>query len=117
MKKVIQCITAGFLLLLAACGGGAGPIASHEPEVPPGDGTLNQINHIVWTVQEFRSFDNYFGKLNDYRLSKGLPADVDGLPTNASNPGMDGTAQIPAYHLSTVCIENLSRPGTKAVVM
>jgi phospholipase C len=108
MKKFIQCVAAGLLLLLASCGGGAGPIDGHDPEPPPGDGSLNQIKHVVWTVQEFRSFDNYFGKLNDYRLSKGLPADVDGLPTDASNPSMDGTAQIPAYHLNTVCIENLS---------
>jgi len=113
MKKIIQCFAVGFLLVLVSCGGRAGPavpVPSPQPAPlpPPGDGSLNQINHIVWTVQEFRSFDNYFGKLNDYRQSKGLPADADGLPADASNPSMDGTTQIPAYHLSTVCIENLS---------
>jgi phospholipase C len=61
-------------------------------------------------VQEFKSFDVYFGKLNDYRLAHGLPADTDGLPTNASNPSLDGTTQVAPFHLSTVCIENDS-PG------
>ena len=40
------------------------------------------MNHIVMMVQENRSFDHYFGKLNDYRATVGLPPDVDGLPDN-----------------------------------
>jgi phospholipase C len=59
-------------------------------------------------LQENRSFDNYFGKLNDYRQAKGLGADVDGLPANASNPSFDATTTVPAYHLNTVCIENVT---------
>lgn len=43
------------------------------------------IHHIVVMLQENRSFDNYFGKLNDYRVSQGLPADVDGSPVDASD--------------------------------
>jgi phospholipase C len=59
-------------------------------------------------VQENRSFDNYFGKLNDYRVAKGLPADVDGLPADASNPSADGTTTVSAFHLLTMCTENSS---------
>lgn len=97
-----------WLSLIVACGGSAG--SPSEPPAPPpsggGNGSLTQIKHVVWTLQEFRSFDNYFGKLNDYRRAQGLPADADGLPDNASNPSLDGTTQIAAYHLNTVCIEN-----------
>jgi phospholipase C len=67
-----------------------------------GVGSITAVKHIVWMLQENRSFDTYFGKMNDYRKSIGLPQDVDGLPANASNDG------IAAYHLATMCTENTS---------
>jgi phospholipase C len=59
-------------------------------------------------LQENRSFDHYFGKLNDYRQSKGLGNDIDGLPTDASNPSLDGTTTVNAFHFTTVCFENVT---------
>jgi phospholipase C len=67
-----------------------------------GIGSITAVKHIVWMLQENRSFDTYFGKMNDYRKSIGLPQDVDGLPANASNDG------IAAFHLLTMCTENIS---------
>jgi phospholipase C len=67
---------------------------------------LKKINHIVFMVQENRSFDQYFGKLNDYRTKQGLPADVDGFPANASNPNHDFTGTITPFHLRTQCMDN-----------
>lgn len=68
-----------------------------------------KINHIVFTMQENRSFDHYFGKLPQYRASKGYPGTVDGLPADASNPAADDPSQkVLPYHLSTECHENLS---------
>jgi phospholipase C len=67
------------------------------------------INHIVFMLQENRSFDHYFGKLNEYRAQRGLPEDVDGLPANASNKRRDGR-DVAAYHLATTCIESVN-PG------
>src|SRR6266404_3439681 len=66
------------------------------------------VNHIVIMVQENRSFDQYFGKLNDYRVAQGLGADVDGIPPTASNMNFDNTAAINAFHLITACTENPS---------
>jgi phospholipase C len=93
----------------ATGGGTAGP-----PPVPstPGPnngstGDISAINHIVFMSQENRSFDTYFGHLNDYRASVGLPTDVDGMPANASNPAFDGTI-VNAFHLKTMCVENTS---------
>jgi len=68
----------------------------------------SSVNHVVIMLQENRSFDHYFGKLNDYRLRNGLGADVDGLPANASNRNYSNTATINAYHLTTTCTENPS---------
>ena len=103
-----------FLATFAGCGAlsssnsssGNGGNGGGTP--PPGNGQLSQLNHIVWMWQENRSFDNYFGKLNDYRTAHGQDASVDGLPADASNPSMDGTTTVAAFHYATVCSENLS---------
>src|SRR3989441_2584319 len=34
---------------------------------------MTKLKHIIYFVQENRSFDNYFGMLGKYRVSKGLP--------------------------------------------
>jgi phospholipase C len=90
--------------ILQGCVGLTGP-AEPPANNPAG---LQAINHIIFMLQENRSFDHYFGKLNDYRAANGLPQDVDGLPANASNPSADGTSMVDAYHLITQCIENPS---------
>jgi phospholipase C len=55
-------------------------------------------------MQENRSFDAYFGKLNDYRASAfGQPRDADDLEAIFTNPADDGVA-ISSFHLGTSCI-------------
>ena len=111
MNKISGFIVAVLFLFFVSCGGSGNP-SSPQPILPtpptqsPGNGSITQINHIVWTLQEFRSFDSTFAKLNDYRLAHSLAADVDDLPADASNPSFDGKTQVPAFHLNTVCIEN-----------
>ncbi len=75
---------------------------------PAAAGDMTQIKHVILMLQENRSFDNYFGKLNDYRVAHGLPADADGLPSNASNPSFDGASTVSAFHLLTMCTESSS---------
>ncbi|HKO14043.1 MAG TPA: alkaline phosphatase family protein, partial [Acidobacteriaceae bacterium] len=95
---------------------------------------ISSINHIVYLVQENRSFDNYFGALRQYwQLNGYADESFDGLPQfNPSsgtaplygppptNPGCDPTSPPPAdctfdtanpvtsYHLLTECTENTS---------
>ena len=71
-------------------------------------GDLHAVQHIIFMLQENRSFDSYFGHLNGYRTSKGLPADVDGTPADASNPSYDGSRQITPFHMRSMCSENLT---------
>jgi phospholipase C len=77
---------------------------------------LANINHIIFMLQENRSFDQYFGKLNDYRVAQGLGADVDGIPAGgfsqaawavdqAGNRTKTGAA-INSFHLQTSCVDN-----------
>jgi phospholipase C len=68
---------------------------------------LSNIRHIIFFVQENRSFDNYFGRLGPYRVSKGLSNNVDGVPLNAVLKNTQGQPVSP-FHFKTVCHENLS---------
>ncbi|HSE48502.1 MAG TPA: alkaline phosphatase family protein [Terriglobales bacterium] len=86
-------------------GGGGTP-----PPPPPGGGDINAVEHIIFTMQENRSFDHYFGRLPQYRQAKGIPGTVDGLPEGASNPSYDKSTTIPSHHIETDRHENLS-PG------
>lgn len=83
-------------------GGGSG---SGNGSVPDG---IKKINHVTFMFQENRSFDHYFRTLNDYRRSKGLPADADCGPIDATNPTFDGTGTIASFKLQTMCMENVS---------
>lgn len=90
------------------------------------------VNHIIFMVQENRSFDHYFGQLGAYRARNGYgsASDIDGIPANATNPDLAGTSQLKAYHLQTTCVEelspgwmeshvdvNLQNPGSKTALM
>jgi phospholipase C len=68
---------------------------------------LQTLKHIIFFMQENRTFDNYFGKLGPYKVSKGLANDVDGTPPDAVQYDTKGAAVHP-YHYQTVCVENTS---------
>src|SRR5438270_4331835 len=71
-------------------------------------GSLQSLNHIIFMLQENRSFDHYFGQLPTYLKNNGYPQALDAEPANASNPGADGEGTISAFHLLTQCVQNLS---------
>ncbi len=68
---------------------------------------LSNLRHIIFFVQENRSFDNYFGMLGKYRVSKGLTNSIDGLNLKVTLYDSAGVPVHP-YHFKTVCHENLS---------
>ncbi|HEV8493038.1 MAG TPA: alkaline phosphatase family protein, partial [Candidatus Angelobacter sp.] len=101
------------LFLLTGCAGlgltSGGPTPTPTPTVSPAVGTLQSVNHIIFMMQENRSFDSYFGKINDYRASLGLGRDADDLENDFTNPtDAPDTQQIRTFHLATSCIFNTS---------
>ena len=100
--------TATTVYTALASGNGQTAQSSATVTVNATTGSIESVKHIIFMLQENRTFDNYFGQLNRYRATQGLPQDVDGLPSNASNPSYDGTTVVPAYHIKTVCAENQS---------
>lgn len=83
--------------------------ASTTVTVLPAGSGLSNIKHIIFLMQENRSFDNYFGMLGKYRESKGLPNDIDGLDTSVILTDKDGHRYHP-FHSPTVCID-VTSPG------
>jgi len=73
-----------------------------------GDGDIKAVHHVVYMIQENRSFDHYFAKLNDYRMAQGLPEDVEALPAGVTNPSSPDSTPVASFHLLTMCIENTS---------
>jgi phospholipase C len=72
----------------------------------PANGLAN-LKHIIFFLQENRSFDSYFGMLGPYKASEGLTNNIDGLNLNATLPNTQGQPVHP-FHYQTVCTENLS---------
>ncbi|HEU5403847.1 MAG TPA: alkaline phosphatase family protein [Terriglobales bacterium] len=70
---------------------------------------LQNIKHIIFYMNENRSFDNYFGQLGAYRASKGLSADVDAPDLNKIYSDAYG-GQYKLFHIPTTCIE-VTSPG------
>lgn len=98
------------LLVLTGCQGvgasAGGPTPTPTPSATPTPG-LQSINHIIFMMQENRSFDAYFGKINDYRASLGFGRDADDLEQDFTNPSDDQPPQfIRTFHLVTGCIYN-----------
>jgi phospholipase C len=96
-----------FSLLLSGCAGlGSSSAPAPTPPATPGD--IHSVNHIIFMLQENRSFDHYFGNLNNYRASLGLPQDVDVAPAGVTNQAHDGSGPIARFHFHDKCIEPLS---------
>jgi phospholipase C len=75
---------------------------------------LEKLSHIIFLVQENRSFDNYFGVLGAYRANEvqgALATDVDGAGNLNPQPALPNAASPPQlispFHFQTVCHENL----------
>ncbi|HEY2232894.1 MAG TPA: alkaline phosphatase family protein, partial [Candidatus Angelobacter sp.] len=101
------------LTILTGCqglGASTGPTPTPTPAASPTPaGSLQSVNHIIFMMQENRSFDAYFGKINDYRasLTPALGRDADDLETDFTNPtDSPDTQQIRTFHLATSCIYN-----------
>ena len=97
------------LTLLTGCGGVGSGSGGSSPTPTPGTttGSIQSVNHIIFMMQENRSFDAYFGKINDYRASISLGRDADDLENDFTAPADDGDT-IRTFHLVTSCIYNTS---------
>jgi phospholipase C len=83
--------------------------------VPPG--TVNSVSHVIFMMQENRTFDTYFGMLNPYRKANSLNVgddgntyNVDGIDdklTTTANVNDEGTS-FPLFHTKSSCLDDMS---------
>ncbi|MBV8208223.1 MAG: hypothetical protein JO041_15665 [Acidobacteria bacterium] len=78
---------------------------------------ISAVNHVIFMMQENRSFDHYFGMLNPYRRANGFNVgddgktyDVDGIDdklSNISNQDDEG-ATFQLFHTSSTCLDDMT---------
>jgi phospholipase C len=89
-------------------------VATAKVTVSTGD--ISNLNHIIFLVQENRSFDNYFGQLATYRVNHQPPiqgaqlSDVNDLHTLPTDFQLCGPGDLcyPLFHARTECTDNMS---------
>lgn len=107
MFRVLGLLTLSLIMVLAGCGGVASVNQQHDPP-SLSSGNITAVNHIIYMLQENRSFDQYFGQLNAFRQSQGLSADVDVTPPNASQLSYDHSTTFAPFHMNSQCVEEMS---------
>ncbi|HKD85644.1 MAG TPA: alkaline phosphatase family protein [Terriglobales bacterium] len=88
---------------------------SQQTQVLVSAGSIQNLNHILFMLQENRAFDNYFGVFANYRVNiDHIPGaqlsdvnDLHTLPPGYTIKNPQGQSFGP-YHQRTTCIENLS---------
>ena len=83
----------------------------------PTPGTVQSVNHVIFMMQENRTFDTYFGMLNPYRKANGFNIgddgkeyDVDGIDdklTKFTNVDDEG-ASFALFKLATACVDDMT---------
>lgn len=91
--------------------------SSSETITVTSTGNITAVNHVIFMLQENRSFDTYFGMLNPYRKANnfnvgddGKEYDVDGIDdklTTISNQDDEG-ATFTLFHATSSCLDDMT---------
>ena len=95
---------------------GAGGSATAQTAVTVFSGTVSSVNHVIFLMQENRTFDTYFGMLNPYRQANGLNVgddgntyNVDGIDDKLSTTNVDDEgASFPLFHTISSCLDDMT---------
>ena len=113
-----QVVTPTATTTYTATATGAGGTATAQVIVTVGQlGTSNLINHVIFMMQENRTFDTYFGMLNVYRQTNGWNVGDDGNTYNID--GVDDKlatifnlddegASFSLFHTVSSCLDDMS---------
>lgn len=97
---------------------GAGGTATAEVTVTvSATGSVQNVDHVIFMLQENHTFDNYFGMLNPYRQANGMNVGADGVTYNVdgiddklttiSNSDDQGTAYS-LFKFTSTCVDDES---------
>ena len=89
----------------------------HQRRAYPTPSGITAVNHVIFMLQENRTFDTYFGMLNPYRRANGWNVgddqhvyDVDGIDdklTTISNVNDEGTI-FNLFHTTSSCLDDMT---------
>src|SRR6202041_1573218 len=78
-------------------------------------GSVQNVDHVIFMLQENHTFDNYFGMLNPYRQTNGMNVGADGVTYNVdgiddklttiTNSDDQGTAYS-LFKFTSTCIDD-----------
>jgi phospholipase C len=79
-------------------------------------GSIAQIDHVIFMLQENHSFDNYFGMLNPYRVANSLNVGddghtytVDGIDDKLSTSNQDDEhTSYQLFKFNSTCVDDMS---------
>jgi phospholipase C len=87
---------------MSALGGGLGDLLARAAAATPKKGSLKDIEHVVFLIQENRSFDHYFGTLSGVRGFDDKKGRAAFTQTDASG------GKLTPFHLSKGCLPDLT---------
>ena len=101
----------------ATATGAGGTATAHAIVTVSAAGSTNSVNHVIFMMQENRTFDTYFGMLNPYRVAHnfnvgddGNTYNVDGIDdklTTTANLDDEG-ASFPLFHTVSSCLDDMT---------
>lgn len=96
---------------------GAGGTSTAATTVTVSSGNAQSIQHVVFMLQENRTFDTYFGMLNPYRINNGWNVGDDGKQYNVdgiddklsttTNVNDEGTV-FPLFKTTSTCLDDMT---------
>ena len=113
-----QLVTPAATITYTTTATGTGGTASAQATVTvSASGSTNSVNHVIFMMQENRSFDSYFGMLNPYRVANGWNVADDGNTYNvdgiddklATIANLDDEgASFPLFHTISSCLDDMT---------
>jgi phospholipase C len=113
----MQTVTPTTTTIYKATATGTGGTAIATVTVSIGVGSVQSVNHVLFMMQENRSFDSYFGMLNNYRkMNKWNIADdlneydIDGTDdklATSCNVNNEGAKQC-LFHTVSTCLDDMT---------
>ena len=112
-----QKVTPAATTIYTATATGVGGTATATVTVTVGTtGTIASVNHVLFMMQENRTFDTYFGMLNPYRVKNGFNVgddgvtyNVDGIDDKLSTTNVnDEGVSFPLFHTISSCLDDMT---------
>jgi phospholipase C len=100
----------------ATATGAGGSVSASTTVIVNPPGSIQSIDHVIFMLQENRTFDSYFGMLNSYRKANGWNVgddgkdyEVDGIEDKLNTFNLNDEGQsFSLFKLKSTCVDDMS---------